>query len=88
MISRRLIGLSSSEEEYNDVKDDYSQALKEAGYNSNLEFIEAPSTNIKRKRSRKVVWFNPPYSNEVSTNITKLFNNKRSSRVMPKQSQN
>ena len=38
MISRRLIGLSSSEEEYNDVKDDYSQALKEAGYNSNLEF--------------------------------------------------
>ena len=75
MISRRLIGLSSSEEEYNDVKDDYSQALKEAGYNNNLEFTETPSTNNKRKRSRKIVWFNPPYSNEVSTNITKLFNN-------------
>ena len=35
-------------------------------YNSNTQ-------NARRNRSRKVIWFNPPYSQNVKTNIGKLF---------------
>ena len=29
--------------------------------------------NEKKKRKRKIIWFNPPYSSTVKTNVGKLF---------------
>ena len=76
MISNRLQSLSSTEEEFKEVKDDYELALKQAGYSQEMKFEEKSSgeSNNKKKRSRKVCWFNPPFSNEVATNLSKLFN--------------
>ena len=76
MISNRLQTLSSTEEEFKDVKDEYETALKDAGYVHEMKFDQNNSagSNNKKKRSRKIVWFNPPFSNEVATNLTKLFN--------------
>ena len=35
--------------------------------------FEAPVENARRNRNRKVIWFNPPYSLNVKTNISKVF---------------
>ena len=35
--------------------------------------FEAPVENARRNRNRKVIWFNPPYSLNVKTNIGKVF---------------
>ena len=37
--------------------------------------FEAPVENARRNRNRKVIWFNPPYSLNVKTNIGKVFLN-------------
>ena len=76
MIENRLTGLSSSEEEFNDVKLAYENALKNAGYEeTSLKYNMQPERTVKRSRKRKVMWFNPPFSSQVTTNITKVFNN-------------
>ena len=39
----------------------YDAALKQAGYKDKIHYIEKQTTlNVKRKRHRKVIWFNPP----------------------------
>ena len=51
----------------------YQQALKEAGYEHNLTFKKpVPKT---KQRVRKTLWFNPPFSKNVSTNLTVAFRN-------------
>ena len=35
--------------------------------------ISEERNNEKRKRKRKIIWFNPPYSKNVKTNIGKIF---------------
>ena len=35
--------------------------------------FEAPIENARQNRNRKVIWFNPPYSLNVKTNIGKVF---------------
>ena len=34
-----------------------------------------PNTNISQGRKRNIIWFNPPFSKSVSTNIVKYFLN-------------
>ena len=53
----------------------YNDALYERNFKEILQFtIPAPKNNDenqKRKRKRSVIWFNPPYSKNVKTNIGK-----------------
>ena len=35
--------------------------------------FEAPVENARQNRNRKVIWFSPPYSLNVKTNIEKVF---------------
>ena len=74
MIQTRLSSLSSSAREFEDVVDPYNEALEAAGY-SNVKLKYEEPKQSKRKRSRVVTWFNPPFSTTVSTNISKIFNN-------------
>ena len=75
-VNRRLCRLSSSKEEFQAVVTQYQEALDKAGYKHQLVYEEpaAPKAN-SRKRTRKVTWFNPPYSQSISTNIGKKFLN-------------
>ena len=76
MITQRLSSLSSSENEFKEVIEPYNEALKQAGYNeNNLQFKEQEQPKKKRSRNRKVLWFNPPFSSNVYTNLTKVFRN-------------
>ena len=52
----------------------YDDALKASGYKDSLAYTDRIDT-IKRRRNRKrnVIWFNPPYSQNVSNNIGRIF---------------
>ena len=74
-IQKRLNTISSSEFEFNNAKDDYQKAPRDAGYTDELkyELEQNKLTRTTRIRKRNVVWFNPPYSRSVATNIGKEF---------------
>ena len=73
-VNRRLCRLSSSKEEFLAVVPPYQEALDKAGYNHQLVYMEpaAPKASSKRK-GRTVTWFNPPFSQSISTNIGQKF---------------
>ena len=71
MIETRLTTLSSDINEFDKVKDYYQNALKKGGYDKTLKFNQQSDTKSKRKR--KIIWFNPPYSKSVKTNIGRQF---------------
>ena len=79
MIEKRLSGLSSNKEIFDEEKMPYEEALTLSGHNVPLKYTEpdtsSTSTTNKRKRRRKVMWYNPPYSKSVSTNIGREFLN-------------
>ena len=47
--------------------------LKKSGYNSNLKYINQNKQRSTNKRSRNIIWFNPPFSQTVKTNVAKTF---------------
>ena len=71
MTNKPFSNLSRNEGEYNKAKSLYESALKSSGFNYSMKF-EAPVENAIRNRNRKVIWFNPPYSLNVKTNIGKI----------------
>ena len=74
-VNRRISALSSNEAMFNSVAPTYQAALNKSGYNYKLNY--APPTNNtqpkKRQRKRRVIWWNPPYSENVKTKVGKLF---------------
>ena len=70
-ISRRLSDNSSNEEIFNTAKTEYETALKNSGHSAPLSFTHRKPP--KRQRKRNIIWFNPPYSKNVKTNIGKIF---------------
>ena len=72
MICNRISSLSQDEKTFNNAIRPYKEALKNSGYNEELQYNS--HTNKSRKsRKRKVTWFNPPFSNSVKTKIGKEF---------------
>ena len=72
-LSERLSKNSSNEMIFNEAKNDYEEALKKSGYKDVKLEYKKPTPKKKRNRSRNIIWFNPPFSCNVSTNIGKKF---------------
>ena len=71
MISKRIFKISCDEHEFEKAKDVYSEALEKSGSNQNLKY---QNQHVNRSScKRKIIWFNPPYSKHVKTNIGKIF---------------
>lgn len=69
-IGRRISELCSSEEALKNTAPAYNEALKSAGYNQEIEYQDTSATREgKKNRSRKIIWYNPPFSKNVKTNI-------------------
>jgi hypothetical protein len=70
-INRRISALSSNEEMFLSVAPLYQEAINNAGYNYKLKYDpdSATTNQNKRSRKRKVLWFNPPYSTSIKTNV-------------------
>ena len=79
MIGKRLSSISKSEKTFDDVKSDYNDALTRSGYKDKLQFssrTQASNRNDnkkKRTRKRKIIWYNPPYSDSVTTKFGRDF---------------
>ena len=72
MINKRLSNLSCNEDEFSKAKPLYENALKESGYKAEMKYETSGNIN-NRNRRRKIIWFNPPFSQSVKTNIGKIF---------------
>ena len=80
-IGRRISDISSSKELFDKAKPHYESALKQSGHDEKLTYTERkkPAThtaqNSRKNRQRNIIWFNPPYSMNVQTNIGREFLN-------------
>ena len=69
-VNKRLSGISATEEIFKNSVTPYQEALKKSGYDFDLKFQpETEPVTGRKNRGRKITWFNPPYSANVSTNI-------------------
>ena len=75
-IEKRLSQLSSSEKIFNESAPFYEDKLHQSGYQQKLKYNPANTeTHNKRNHKRNIIWFNPPFSRNVSTKIGKCFLN-------------
>ena len=77
-VNDRLARLSSSKEIFEAEVGPYQKALDESGYDFKLEYKDMSSSLTSapsrgRNRSRRITYFNPPFSLNVETNIGKEF---------------
>ena len=74
-INERLSTISSNEDLFNEAAPIYQNALKESGYDYKLKFNppDENTSNKKRQRTRNCIWFNPPYSMNVSESVAHKF---------------
>ena len=75
-ISKRISEILSNEFVFNQSISYYENASKKSGYNISLKYITAQNQNEnnqrREQRKRKIIWFNPPYSFNVKTNMGRL----------------
>ena len=74
-VAKRLSDISSSEEIFNNAVPVYEEALKRSGFTEKLKYEKSDSNRESNegKRRREIIWFNPPYSANVKTNIGQEF---------------
>ena len=73
-VENRLNSISSSEQIFNNAKEEYQRALKDSGHSKHkLEWKTIETSNQKRRRRRKEIFFNPPFCKNLKTNIGKQF---------------
>ena len=71
-VNKRLSCISSDKEVFDNAAPLYQEELDRAGYSHKLEYQEEPPKG-KRKRHKKIIWFNPPFSVNVRTNVGRRF---------------
>ena len=77
-INQRLSHISSTKEDFDRAKGEYQKALDESGYTHILDYGPEPESEDtqnqnRTKKKRNIIWFNPPYSSAVTTNVGKKF---------------
>ncbi|CAH3034629.1 unnamed protein product [Porites lobata] len=72
-INRRLSSLSSNKASFDQAIPPYQKALDESGYHYTLHY--EPTTTAKRRNRQRnsILWYNPPFSKNVNTNIGHRF---------------
>ena len=73
-INKRINQLSSNKDIFDIAAPTYNEALKHSNFTAQLKY-EPTDTNTctKRNRQRNILWFNPPFSKNVKTNIARDF---------------
>ena len=73
-INKRLSEISSDKECFDSAKGVYQEALDRSGYQHKLSFTPSqPFHPRNARRQRNILWFNPPFSKNVATNVGKCF---------------
>ena len=79
MVGKRLASISSNKDIFDEEKKDYEEALRESGYKEKLSYekgknkLSEKEKNMdkkkKKNRKRKEIYFNPPWNDNLKTNI-------------------
>ena len=74
-IKNKLSRNSFTELIVNESKYQYEDALRKSGFKDEFTYKDSPAPINRKliKRKRKTIWFNPPYNQNVSANIVKIF---------------
>ena len=73
---RKIKEKSSSEDFFHENKLEYETALRNSTYhNKESKFHKEEQNTHKRKRNRNILWFQPPFSRNVITNVAEIFHN-------------
>ena len=75
MISDRISKILSNQSIFKRASTVFNDALSINGYKSKLEFKKKTLSKNKNKKNRKskTIWFNPPFSLNVRTDVAKRF---------------
>ena len=73
MLANRLSRLSSNENQFAKAAPDYMNTMHQSGHSTDEIRYEPNHTKKTRSRKRNIIWFNPPYSEHVQTNICREF---------------
>ena len=76
-IDKRITNISCNQDIFDAAKSTNEQALHNSGFNEELKYKNKDSkeqtwNEETGKRRRMIIWFNPPFSLSVKTNIWKL----------------
>lgn len=75
-VSKRISNNSANKTLFDAAAPVYNDILEKCGYDEKIEYTPSTSTptlNRRRNRNRKVLWYNPPFSMNVETNVAKKF---------------
>ena len=76
-VSKRILETFSNEHIFKESIPVYEEVLKKSGFHQKLEYVreqvDKNSKEEKRRWKRKIIWFNPPYSNNLKGNVRKQF---------------
>ena len=72
-IATRLCNISSTPEIFEQHKQEYEEALQKAGHHGHLTYTPHRQRNRPQRRGRTIVWYNPPYTMNLSTKLGKKF---------------
>ena len=75
-INKRLSKISIDEHSLNKAAPLYQKALDDSGYNHRLTFtpnLTQSSSSARKNRQRNIIWYNPPFSKNVATNVGRAF---------------
>ena len=73
-INKRISLLSSDEQTFQQAAPVYQNALRHGNYIHKLDYMQhTPQQQTRRNRQRNVIWFNPPFSKSVRTNVGRSF---------------
>ena len=74
-VEKRIGELSSNQAIFNEAAKYYQNVLDKNGYKHTLKYrsSDEQNPNSTKRRSRKIIWFNPPYNKNVATNVGKYF---------------
>jgi hypothetical protein len=68
-INKRIALISSDEQTFTESAPAYQNALDHNNFNHDLNYTQHVPQQARRNRQRNIIWFNPPFSMNVSTNI-------------------
>ena len=77
-INKQISDISCDDNVFNNAKLTNEEALNNSGFTETFSYIKSSDQNInnreaKKKRKRKIILYNPPFSLNVETNVEQLF---------------
>ena len=73
MVVDDLSSLSSDKNSFDQAAPPYQKALHDSGYQYNLCYEPTAPARRKNRQRNDILWYNPPFSKNVSTNIGRKF---------------